>query len=435
VEILGKLIRKLHDTCACLSDKRKGKNVHYPMADFGMAAFSVFFMQSPSFLAHQRRLAEGPGCGRSNCETLFEMSRIPSDNHVRAMLDPVAPDCFFAVFDVALEALEQSNGLSDFRRLGKRILIAFDGTEYFCSNEICCPNCSTRQRTGGTTEYFHSLLSATIVAPGHNRVVSLPPEFIAPQDGSEKQDCESRAARRWLEAHGAGYARFDPVYLGDDLYSRQPICEAVRAASGHFLFVCKPSSHKILYEWLAGIELPKRVVPVKRGKARFTHTYRWMEGVPLRDGDDAMTVNWLEMEIADATGKVTYRNSFVTDLPVDADTVAELVAAGRARWKIENESFNVLKTKGYNLEHNFGHGRENLSAVLATLNLLAFAFHTVAESTEDLWQKAATIAGTRAGLFTKMRETAALLLVSSWRNLFEILTYQVLLSQPIARPP
>jgi hypothetical protein len=116
-----------------------------------------------------------------------------------------------------------------------------------------------------------------------------------------------------------------------------------------------------------------------------------------RDSDDAMTVNWLEMEIADATGKVTYRNSFVTDLPVDADTVAELVAAGRARWKIENESFNVLKTKGYNLEHNFGHGRENLSAVLATLNLLAFAFHTLAESTEDLWQKAAAIAGTRAG--------------------------------------
>jgi hypothetical protein len=94
-------------------------------------------------------------------------------------------------------------------------------------------------------------LSATIVAPGHNRVVSLPPEFIAPQDGSEKQDCESRAARL-----------------------RQPICEAVRAAGGHFLFVCKPSSYKILYEWLAGIELPKRVVPVKRGKARFTHTYR-----------------------------------------------------------------------------------------------------------------------------------------------------------------
>src|SRR5258707_5430251 len=387
------------------------------MADFGMAAFSVFFMQSPSFLAHQRRLAEGPGCGRSNCETLFEMSRIPSDNHVRAMLDPVAPDCFFPVFDVALEALEQSNGLSDFRRLGKRILIAFDGTEYFCSNEICCPNCSTRQRTGGTTEYFHSLMSATIVAPGHNRVVSLPPQVLAPQDGSEKQDCESRAARRWLEAHGAGYARFDPVYLGDDLYSRQPICEAVRAAGGHFLFVCKPSSHPTIEEYLTGIELPELTKPVKHGRQRFTHTYRWLCDVPLRDGADAMAGNWLMIEIRNAAGEVTYRNSFITDLPVDRDTVVELVACGPARWKIQNESFNTLKTKGYNVEHNFGNGKHNLSAVLATLNLLAFTFHTVAELTHDLWLQAINKTGARARFFERLRSITGFLLFASWPNL------------------
>jgi hypothetical protein len=92
-----------------------------------------------------------------------------------------------------------------------------------------------------------------------------------------------------------------------------------------------------------------------------------------------MTVDWLSIEIVNAAGNITYRNSFVTGLPVDRDNVAELAACGRARWKIENESLNVLKTKGYNLEHNFGHGKENLSAVLATLNLLAFAFHTVSE--------------------------------------------------------
>src|SRR5271168_4992317 len=87
----------------------------------------------------------------------------------------------------------------------------------------------------------------------------------------------------------------------------------------------------------------------------------------------AMTVNWLMIEIRNAAGEMTYRNSFITDLPTDRDTVVELSACGRARWKIENESFNVLKTKGYNLEHNFGHGKKHLSAVLATLNLLAFA--------------------------------------------------------------
>jgi len=127
------------------------------------------------------------------------------------------------------------------------------------------------------------------------------------------------AARRWLAAHGPSYARLDPVYLGDDLYSRQPTCQAVRAVDGHFLFVCKPSSHPTLEEYMTGIELPELTKRVKHGRQRFTHTYRWLCDVPLRDGADAMTVNWLMIEIRNPAGAVTYRNSFVTDLPVDRD--------------------------------------------------------------------------------------------------------------------
>jgi hypothetical protein len=93
----------------------------------------------------------------------------------------------------------------------------------------------------GQTEYLHSLLAATLVAPGHSRVVPLESEFVVPQDGHDKQDCESRAARRWLAAHGARYAPLEPVYLGDDLFARQPLCQAVQQAGGHFLFVCKPA--------------------------------------------------------------------------------------------------------------------------------------------------------------------------------------------------
>jgi len=430
VETLSRLIRTLRETCARLPDKRTGNNARYTMADIGMAAYSVFFMQSPSFLAHQRHLQEGPGHGRSNCETLFEMMGIPCDNHIRAMLDPVEPKLFFPVFDTAFEAMDECGGLEAFRQLGGHVLIALDGTEYFRSNDIRCGNCSRRARSGGKTEYFHTFLSATMVAPGHNRVVSLPPEFISPQDGSEKQDCESRAARRWLAGHGRHYAKLNPVYLGDDLFSRQPICEAVQAAGGHFLFVCKPASHKTLQEWLDGVDLPKRVVPIKRGKKRFTYTYRWIEAVPLRDGDDAMTVNWLEIAIADAAGEVTYRNSFVTDLPVNADNVVEIAAAGRARWKIENGSFNVLKTKGYNLEHNFGHGKDNLAAVLVTLNLLAFLFHTVAEFAEDRWRKALAIAGTRVAFFSKLRDITAFVLFPSWQVLFDTLTFKISLVVP-----
>src|SRR5260370_35700834 len=104
------MISTLRAPCGGLRDKRRGKNRHYLMADIGMAAFSVFFMQSPSFLAHQRHLADGHGHGRSNCETLFGMTQIPSHNHVRDMLDPGEPESFYARFPHAVAALEAGGG-------------------------------------------------------------------------------------------------------------------------------------------------------------------------------------------------------------------------------------------------------------------------------------------------------------------------------------
>jgi hypothetical protein len=425
MEVLDRLIGAVRRCCEGFPDPRTGHNGSYAMADFGLAAFSLFFAQSPSFLAHQRQLAAGHG--RSNASTLFGMSRIPGDSHIRRMLDPVAPDHLFPVFDEVISDLERAGGLAAFQRLGSRALIALDGTEYHRSTKIHCPHCSTRTRAGQPTEHFHTLLAATIVAPGHTHVVPLAPEFIGPQDGHDKQDCESRAVRRWLARHGPGLARLDPVYLGDDLYACQPVCEAVLAQGGHFLFTCKPSSHQTLQEYLTGIDLPEHVERVQRGKQRFTHRYRWLCAVPLRGDEEALTVNWLQIEILDAAGAVTYRNSFVTDLPVDASSVAELAACGRARWKIENESFNVLKTGGYHLEHNFGHGTAHLSALLACLNLLAFAIHTVCDLAEGGWRKARTTLGPRVRFFQNLQALTSYLVFSSWTELLHTLAF--------ARPP
>src|SRR6267142_1242739 len=245
--LLGSLRRCLDG----FPDKRRGMNATYEMRDIGMAAFSVFFMQSPSFLAHQRRLEHGHG--RSNCASLFEITRIPSDNHIRDMLDAAA-----------LEGM--TGGLESFRRLGDHVLIALDGTEYFCSKTIHCQHCSTRLRGKDGKEYFHAMLGVALVAPGHDKVIPLEAEFIAPQDGAEKQDCENAAAKRWLASHGPRYARLNPIYLGDDLFSRQPLCEAVRQLGGHFIFVCKPSSHPLIAEYTTGIDLATHQDIVKRGK-------------------------------------------------------------------------------------------------------------------------------------------------------------------------
>jgi hypothetical protein len=416
VSALEGLIAGLSEVCAGLPDKRKGpaRDDGYKMADIGLSAFSIFFMGSPSFLAHQRALAEGHG--RSNCETLFGMSAIPSDNYIRLMLDGAAPAAFDGLF---IKAIEAAGPLTPFQCLGGRVLIALDGTEHFCSRKIKCRQCSTRRRSDGGTEYFHAFLGASMVAPGHKQVLPLPPEFIAPRDGAEKQDCERNAAKRWLARHGAAVAHLRPIYLGDDLFACQPIIAAIHDAGGNFILTCKQSSHRTIAEYLNGAELHEhRQTTCKRGK-RTTTIYRWLSTLPLRATDDAVAVNWFSIETLNANGKRTYYNSFVTDLAITPDTVAELAACGRARWKIENETFNVLKTNGYNLGHNFGHGKDSLASVLVTLNLLAFAFHTAAYLGVLAWRAAVIARGVRYRFFEHLRTITAYVVFRDWTHLLQ----------------
>ena len=414
MSLVDELIAELKGVCAGLPDKRKGpaRGDDYKMADIGLSAFSIFFMGSPSFLAHQRALAEGHG--QSNCETLFGMSAIPSDNYVRLMLDGAAPAAFDGLF---FKAIEAAGPLTPFQCLNGRVLITLDGTEHFCSRRIKCRQCSTRRRSDGGTEYFHTFLGASLVAPGHKQVLPLPPEFIVPRDGAEKQDCERNAAKRWLARHSAAVGHLRPVYLGDDLFACQPIVAAIQDAGGNFILTCKPASHQTITEYLHGAELQEhRQTICKRGK-RTTIVYRWLTAVPLRATEDAIAVNWFSIEIFNDKGKRTYHNSFVTDLAVSADTVAELAACGRARWKIENETFNVLKTGGYNLEHSFGHGKQTLANVLVALNLLAFAFHTAAYLTVLAWRAAVVARGPKYRFFEHLRTITTYVVFQHWDHL------------------
>jgi hypothetical protein len=414
VSALETLIGELRETCAGLPDRRKQPpgDDGYTMADIGLSAFSVFFMGSPSFLAHQRRLEEGQG--RSNGQTLFGIGAIPSDAHIRLMLDGAAPCVFDTLF---YRALETQGVLEPFRGLAGRPIIALDGTEHFCSRKIRCQRCLTRKRADGGTEYYHAFLGASLVAPGHKRVLPLPPEFIVTQDGAEKQDCERNAAKRWLTRQGPRVRQFAPVFVGDDLFACQPIAEAIRQQGGNFILTCKPASHKTVAEYLYGATPEEhRVSKVERGK-RTTTLYRWLQDVPLRDTADALKVAWLSVEIMNAAGKRTYFNSFVTDLPVAAANVAELAACGRARWKIENETFNVLKTGDYNLEHNFGHGKETLASVFVVLNLIAFAFHSVSMLAVLAWKQAVTARGAAYRFFEHLRTIVVYVVFENWDHL------------------
>lgn len=163
------------------------------------------------------------------------------------MLDPIPADLVSPVFDHTFKMLQETNVVEEFRSFNNDLLIAMDGTWFFSSKKIHCQNCLTKEHRDGTTTYYHSALLPVIVVPGNNRVIPLAPEFIRPQDGKEKQDCENAAAKRWINGKGAEYSKLGVTVLGDDLFSRQPVCQLVLDKNINFIFVCKPTSHKWLF--------------------------------------------------------------------------------------------------------------------------------------------------------------------------------------------
>ena len=253
-------------------------------------------------------------------------------------------------------------------------------------------------------------------------MIALEPEFIFPQDGHEKQDCERTAIKRWIQAHGASYAEHKCTALGDDLYCCQPICERFLGAGFNFIFVCKPDSHVAMYEWIDYLDRIGEVQQLSfrhwNGRYAEKHHFRFVNDVPLRGGEAAMDVNWCEITITrEDDGRQLYHNSFATNHILSKTNVVSVVQDRRARWKSENENNNVLKTKGYHLEHNFGHGQQYLASFLLTLNLLAFLFHTVFELLDKQYQCIRKELGPRKTFFNDMRALLRYMVFENWQHL------------------
>lgn len=358
--------------------RRPSPAAKYAIGDVALSAFSMFFSQCPSFLQFQRNMKRKSG--KSNAGSLFGVGEIPSDNQIRNVLDDVPDGPLSSVFDEVFDALETEGLLNAHKCLGGRFLISMDGTQFFSSDKISCGKCLTARHKNGTSSHSHKAVTAVLVAPGNPCVVPLAPEFIGNEDGALKQDCEINAGKRWI-AKNRRYAEKGAVMLGDDLYSREPFCRALSENGFDYVLVCKRESHKTLYEYVDFMaengDMPVLTTPRKRRGNMFEQCeYRFANGLPIKDGDGALEVNWVEVVVRNAkTGEITYKNAFATRIPLSPSNVAEVAGAGRARWKVENENYNVLKNRGYHLEHNFGHGKKNLSNVLFTLNLLSFLSH------------------------------------------------------------
>lgn len=358
----------------------------YEFGDAIKGGYGVFYFQHPSMLNFQDSLKRD--YRRENVGRILDLEKVPCNNQITKLLDEVEPGAFRDLFMANIMMLDRERGLDSYRVLDGGVLLALDGVWFFSSQKVHCGHCLHRSKDGETT-YFHAMMSTAIVKPSDSVVLPLMPEMIRNEDGKEKQDCERNAVKRWLEEYKSTLKWLKPTFLGDDLYACYPVCKMILDAGFSFIFTCKPSSHPYIKEQTEGAPFQTHEAKEWNGRNHLVHRYKWLNGIESRSDDVFLHVNYIDHEIYNIEKKkVTYHNSWITDKTVNADNVVSLVKCARARWKIENEHNNVLKNRGYNLDHNFGHGEKHASDVYCILNLLAFQIHGIMMLLDDTYKRA-----------------------------------------------
>ena len=399
-----------------VDDHRQRGKIDHMLHDCLMSGFAMMFFQDPSILAFQQRMQDS--MHRNNLGTIFSVGTIPKDTQMRTVLDPIEPESIAPAFCDFLLKLQRGKQLASYQFIDGMYLISMDGSEYFSSEKIHCPSCLVTE-SKKSRRYHHQILQPVIVHPDKRQVLPLAPEQVSNRDGSKKQDCEINAAKRCIKKIRKTHPKLKIIITADSLYSKQPFIDVLKEAHMSFILTAKPADHKVLFEWVSELrqlgEGGQLELIDKKGRR---HCYQWINRVPLNGTKDADEVNFFQYQLVSKENKVTYKNSWVTDLVVDETNVALLVKGGRARWKVENETFNTLKNQGYHLEHNFGHGQNNLSFVFFMLNLLAFYVHQILELTDRLYQAVRYKKFTsRKEYFNQLRCTIRIMLYRDWEHL------------------
>jgi hypothetical protein len=301
--------------------------------------------------------------------------------------------------------------------------VALDGTGYFSSPTIHCASGLHKVHRNGSITYYHQMLGAAIIHPDVREVIPLMPEPIIQQDGSKKNDCERNAAKRFIAKLRQDHPHLKFIVTEDGLSSNAPHIETLHEYGCHYILGIKEGDHAYLFAQVQAAAEAGGVTYYERHDraAGLVHRFRFVNDMPLNDSRADVRVNFIEYWEVSPDKEQHF--SWVTDLRVTKSNVYKLMRGGRARWKIENETFNTLKNQGYNFDHNYGHGEQNLSVVLATLMMLAF----LTDQTQQLccalfravWEKL----GSKRLLWERMRALFFDYALESMRQLLEALFY------------
>ena len=398
----------------------QGKDATISLCDCLMSGLALFGLKHPSLLQFDQKRHDP--IVSHNLKQLYQVDRAPCDTYLRERLDPIEPAQLRKAFTTLFSTLQRGKVFESYAFLDGHYLISLDGTGYFSSKDVHCDNCCEKNHRNGSKTYYHQMLGAVMMHPEHREVFPLCPEPIFKRDGENKNDCERQASFRFLEAFRREHPHLRAIIIEDALAANAPHIQALKEKDLRFIITVKPDGNKSLFEWMLGLELNQLRKTTSDGR---THQFRWFNEVPLNASHPEIEVHFLKYEVFNPKGRRIYHNTWITDIPITQENVDSLARGGRARWKIENETFNTLKNQGYHFEHNFGHGTQNLSTVLAFLMMLAFLIDQAQQRCCGLFQAALAKEKSKTNLWFKMRSLFTLYTIESWSVLFQGMVFGI----------
>ncbi|MCB1080530.1 MAG: transposase [Chlamydiia bacterium] len=346
-------------------------------------------------------------------ETTFlvfiKIDRVPSDTYMRGRLDLLSMENLAPAYKKLFALVQRHKALEPYSYLDGYYLISIDGTGHFSSRKVSCKNCCIKEGRDRKVTYYHQMLAAVMVHPDLKEVIPFCPEPINKGDGSTKNDCERNAAKRLIERMRREYPKLKMMVVEDGLASNGPHIRELEKAHMRYVLGAKEGDHPFLFDWVAHSETTEYSHQDSEG---IIHKYRFINKVPLNDANFNLRVNFLEYKEVSSRG--VKRFTWVSNIELTKNNVYQIIRGARARWRIENETFNTLKNQGYRFEYNFGHGTENLCTVMGLMMLLAFLVDQIQLLCCAVYKRAKQLSGSFQNLWNRMRGLLEFLKVDDW---------------------
>jgi len=405
------------------------------ITDSLMSAFAMFNLKYPSLLQFDKTRKDKGDL--QNLKDIYDISNVPCDSRMREINDEINPKHHITpLFKDIFRQLQRGKVLKQMVFYDGCYLLNLDGTGIFSSNKLCADFCMVKKsKKTGVETYYTQMLGAAIVHPDIKEVIPLAPEMIIKQDGATKNDCERNAAKRFFEQLRKDHSHLPLIINEDALSPNAPHIRDLIKYDLHYILGVKPKGNKFLFNAVQVAIDNNTAIQITyedQEDSDLTHKFVLINNISLNQSNQDVKVNFIEYwEYSKKEDKTTYHNSWVTDFTLSEGNAHTIMKGGRARWKIENETFNTLKTQGYHFEHNFGLGKKHLAEVFTMLMMLAFFVDQVQQLCCPLFKAVLLKLKSKKTLWHKVRSFFDMHLCDSMETIFRALLLGFIKKSPV----